>query len=103
MYIATNEDTCKKIEEVLQAQADKPQNIRIFIAGMACHGPSFGLGLDNATENDYTETHHGVNFILEKSVFDQVGEIKVEWVGNGYSVQPIKPMESACSSCAGCS
>lgn len=103
MYIATNQETCEKIGEVLAAQADKPQNIRIFIAGMACSGPSFGLGLDNVNEEaDHTEEIHGVNFIVEKTVYDQVGEIKVEWVGNGYAVQPLNVKPSDCGSCTSC-
>jgi len=102
MYIATDKDTCEKIKEVLAAQADKPQNIRVFIAGMACSGPSFGLGLDNSGEEDLVENIDGINFVLEKSVFDEVGEIKVEWVGNGYSVQPVTVQPSACGSCSSC-
>jgi Fe-S cluster assembly iron-binding protein IscA len=102
MYIATNQETCDKIGEVLASQADKPQNIRIFIAGMGCSGPSFGLGLDNINEDDLTEVINGVNFVLEKSVYDTVGEIKVEWVGNGYSVQPVVVAPSACGSCTSC-
>ncbi|MDN5352608.1 MAG: iron-sulfur cluster insertion protein [Clostridiales bacterium] len=102
MYIATNQETCEKIGEVLAAQADKPQNIRIFIAGMGCSGPSFGLGLDDANEQDLVETVNGVNFVLEKSVYDTVGEIKIEWVGNGYSVQPVNPQPSSCGSCSSC-
>lgn len=102
MYIATNKETCEKIKEVLAAQEDKPQNIRVFIAGMACSGPSFGLGLDNINDEDVTEVVEGINFVLEKSVFDSVGEIKVEWVGNGYSVQPVTVQPSACGSCSSC-
>ncbi len=102
MYIATNQETCEKIVGVLAAQAEKPQNIRVFIAGMGCSGPSFGLGLDNVNDNDFTEVVNGINFVVEKSVYDTVGEIKVEWVGNGYSVQPVKAQESACGSCSSC-
>ena len=102
MYIASNQETCEKIVEVLAAQADKPQNIRVFIAGMGCSGPSFGLGLDNVNDTDFTEVVNGINFVVEQSVFDTVGEIKVEWVGNGYSVQPVTVQASACGSCSSC-
>lgn len=34
MYFQTNEVTCEEVKKVLQAQPDKPQNIRVFIAGM---------------------------------------------------------------------
>ncbi|MGX8796141.1 hypothetical protein ACR6HW_08685 [Fusibacter sp. JL298sf-3] len=102
MYIVTNEETCAQIGEVLSAQADKPQNIRVFIAGNGCSGPSFGLGLDNVNEGDLQENIHGVNFVVEKAVFDAMGEIKVEWAGNGYSVQPVNVQPSACGSCTSC-
>lgn len=102
MYIVTNEITCEKMSEVLKAQSDKPQNIRVFVAGMACSGPSFGLGLDNVTEKDHTEEIHGVNFVIDKDMFESIGEIKVEWVGTGYSVQPVNAQPSACGSCSSC-
>lgn len=102
MYISTNEETCQKIGEILDEQSDKPQNIRVFIAGMACSGPNFGLGLDNQTDSDYAEELFGVNFILSKDIFESMGEIGVEWAGTGFAVKPVKPVPSACSSCSIC-
>lgn len=102
MYVLTNEETCAKIAEVLAAQADKPQNIRVFMGPGGCSGPSFGLGLDNVNDGDLQENIHGINFVIEPGVFESVGEIKVEWAGSGYAVQPVKPLASACGSCSSC-
>lgn len=102
MYVLTNEETCAKIGEVLAAQADKPQNIRVLIGSGGCSGYTFGLALDEVKEGDVQENIHGVNFIMESGVFETAGEIKVEWAGTGYSVQPVKPMASGCSSCTSC-
>lgn len=35
MYIAANKETCDQIAQILEQQPDKPQNIRVFVAGMA--------------------------------------------------------------------
>lgn len=101
MYISTNEATCEEIKKVLDAQGEKPQNIRVAIAGMSCSGPSFGLGLDDVKETDYTEEINGINFVIQKDIFDSMGEILVSYAGSGYVVRPVIQPESACGSCAG--
>lgn len=34
MYFKVNEDTCNRIQQVMAKQQDKPQNLRVYIAGM---------------------------------------------------------------------
>jgi len=34
MMFKVDNDTCDKIKEVLEKQQDKPQNIRVYMAGM---------------------------------------------------------------------
>lgn len=34
MYFDVNKETCDKIRDVLNSQSEKPQNIRVYIAGM---------------------------------------------------------------------
>jgi len=81
-----DDETCAKIKEVLNKQQDKPQNIRVYMAGMGWGGPNFGLGLDQLGENDLEEVINGINFIMEKDLFDAVGKVEVTWNGYGYSV-----------------
>ncbi len=39
---------------------------------------------------------------MDKDLFEQVGEMKVEFLGNGYYVAPVSQGESAdCNSCGG--
>lgn len=101
MYVKTDTSTCKEINNVFEAQPDKPRNVRIYIAGSGCSGPSFGLGLDDFSENDFQEISKGVNFLVDKKLYEEYGEMLVEWVGNGYSVKPVTPIESGCGSCSG--
>ncbi len=34
MIFKVNQDTCERIQEVLKKQSDKPQEVRVYIAGM---------------------------------------------------------------------
>lgn len=102
MYIQTNKETCDEISKILLEQEDGDKCVRVFLAGMACSGPHFGLGLDDAGENDYSEEIEGVRFVIDKTTFDSMGEIKVEWMGNGYAVRPVNFNPPTCGSCSGC-
>jgi len=86
MYFKCDSDTCDKIKDVLEKQKDKPQNVRVYIAGMGWGGPNFGLGLDQLGNEDIQENVNGVNFIMEKYLFDSVGQVEVRWNGYGYSI-----------------
>lgn len=101
MKIQTNEETIKAIQGIMSAQEEKQEAVRIYVAGMGCSGPSFGLTLDAINDTDVTYTENDLTFAVEKNVFDQVGDIIVELVDGGYSVKPVVQAESACGSCAG--
>jgi hypothetical protein len=34
MYFKVDDETCSRIQGVMAQQADKPQNLRVYIAGM---------------------------------------------------------------------
>lgn len=40
--------------------------------------------------------------MMEKDVFDNYGEIKINFQNGGYLVAPVDQEESACGSCSGC-
>lgn len=41
-------------------------------------------------------------FVMEKDLHDNMGDIKVDFVGNGYYVAPANQAQSDCSSCSSC-
>ena len=45
------------LREILEEQADKPTSIRMYFAGAACSGPSFGLALDDKKPSDVAWRH----------------------------------------------
>lgn len=102
MRIEINEQSIKAITEIANQHDDKPNNIRIYVAGMGCSGPSFGLALDEAKEEDLTYEAGGVKFIMEKDLVENFGDIKVEQTPRGFVVEPVNKPESACGSCSSC-
>ena len=66
MYFVVDQETLERIRGVLEKQVDKPQNLRVYIAGMGWGGPSFGLGLDQIKEDDIVEEVGGIKFIMEE-------------------------------------
>ncbi len=38
---------------------------------------------------------------MDKDLYEQVGDMKVEYLGNGYYVAPVEQSPSDCSSCGG--
>ncbi len=102
MKIQTNQETLVAIRKIIEAQADHPDNIRIYVAGMGCNGPSFGLSLDEInSEEDMTYSEGNVNFVMTKEIFEQVGDMLIESAEGGYLVRPVKTPETACGSCGG--
>jgi hypothetical protein len=68
---------------------------------MGWSGPSFGLTLDELSENDLKDETNDVTFIMAKDIYEQVGDIQVELSGGGYMVRPVEQSASDCGSCAG--
>jgi Fe-S cluster assembly iron-binding protein IscA len=100
MNITTNSETVLEIKKIMEGNADQPSNVRIYIAGSSCSGPSFGLSLDVKNEDDNEFVFEGLNFVMENSVFEQYGDFIVEFIGGGYKVMPVNAPETCCSSCS---
>lgn len=96
MYFVVDNDTLERIRGVIEKQADKPSNIRVYIAGMGWGGPSFGLGLDQVKDDDVVEEVDGIKFVMEKYIEETFGQIEVRWNGYSYAVGPSRGGASRC-------
>ncbi|MGB5686779.1 MAG: IscA/HesB family protein [Candidatus Electrothrix sp.] len=87
--------------------------IRIAMMSGGCSGPSLGLGLDEAKEDDLTFEQDGVNFLVEKSLVETCGTITVDFIedstsgcgcsGGGFSIKSEKSLSGDEKSGCGCS
>lgn len=96
MYFVIDPETLDRVRAVVAKQPDKPQNLRVFIAGMGWGGPSFGLGLDHKKEDDLVEEIGGITFLMEKYIEASFGQVEIKWNGYSYVVGPLKHKPSNC-------
>lgn len=91
----------EEVKAIIKDHKEAPDNVRIYLAGMGCSGPSFGLALDDVKEGDMKDDSSGVNFIVEKALIEKFQGFTIEKAGEGFRVIPEAGVESACGSCGG--
>ena len=98
-----------ELKKLLEEQNIETGTLRIYLAGMSCHGPSFNISVDEANENDLTQKVQDTIFIVDKTLFMQYsGFILLCGAENGLggiTLEPVHIPESAgcgdgCSSCS---
>lgn len=102
MKIETNVETIDAIKDILEGQEDQPEFVRLYVAGFGWSGPSFGLALDELRDTDEIDDSNEIHFIMDKDLYTQYGDIKVEAMGGGFMVAPASAPEMDCGSCSGC-
>lgn len=102
--IKTNQETVGEIKKIIDANLEQGTSVRIYLAGMGCSGPSFGLALDDKKDEDESWIVEGQEFVMQKEFFEQFGSFHVEYQDGGYIVEPDQLPEGmgGCASCAGC-
>ncbi|WNY24412.1 Iron-sulfur cluster insertion protein ErpA [Methanimicrococcus hongohii] len=94
------------LNDVLEEQNKKDHYLRVFIAGIGCSGPSFGLALeDKVNETDKTTEVGATKVIydveLEKTVENLVIDYIDNEMGTGFVIED--PTAEPCGGgCAGC-
>ncbi|MCI5114892.1 MAG: adhesin [Candidatus Electrothrix sp. AW1] len=111
--LEVTESALTNVKEYLRQQKIESA-IRIIMMSGGCSGPSLGLALDEAKENDLTFEQDGMNFLVEKSLAATCGTIKVDYLdsssscgcsGGGFSITSEKPLtgDSGGGGCNSCS
>ena len=104
--IAITDAAVAALNDVLEEQNKKDHFLRVFIAGIGCGGPSYGLALEEAiTEADKTINVGSVKVVyngeLEKTVENLVIDFIDNELGTGFIVDD-PTMEHCGIGCAGC-
>ena len=93
------------LREIISEQGEGvPTSIRMYFAGAACSGPSFGLALDEKKPSDVSCLVEELEFVMDEQEYDQFGDMLIQDIGGRFRVIPesLKDMESGCSGCSGC-
>lgn len=102
--IKTNQETVDEIKKIIVENEQEGTSVRIYLAGMGCSGPSFGLSLDEKKEEDESWVVEGQEFVMQKDFFSEFGSFTIEYQDGGYIVEPEQLPEGmgGCASCTGC-
>ncbi|MDI9471610.1 MAG: heme biosynthesis protein HemY [Tissierellia bacterium] len=103
MLINTTKETVDEIKKVIEEYPEEGSCVRIFLAGMGCSGPAFGLALDERGEKDLYYESEGQGFVMESSFYEEYGDFNIEYADGGYIVRPVNAPAAfnGCASCAG--
>jgi iron-sulfur cluster assembly accessory protein len=102
--------TPKAAENVTSLLADKKLEghcLRVYVAGIGCSGPQYGLAFDeNPRENDTVIETDGVKMIIDANSLVYLEGATVDFVetpqGAGFKIENPNPMAtSACGTCSG--
>ncbi|PFI56565.1 adhesin [Bacillus cereus] len=65
--------------------------LRFTFEGAGCCGPSYGINLGEAQENDVTETVNGIEVAMDPKVFDIVNTLTLDYVEDaGQQVKTVR-------------
>src|SRR3712207_8873765 len=82
------------LREILEEQTDKPTSIRMYFAGAACSGPSFGLALDDKKPSDVACQVEELEFVMDAQEYEQFGDMLIQDIGGGRSEEHTSELQS---------
>src|SRR5438477_3059452 len=94
-----------KVRELLVEQGKSDHALRIFVRGMSCSGPAYGMALDNEPRDDDAITDfNGLKVVVDPLSAQYVEGAQVDWVdglmGRGFTV--VNPTYQAEKGGGGC-
>lgn len=90
--IKITELAATKVKEVLKAQNKENALLRLYLAGMGCSGPNFGMALDEAkTDEDVLVEEYGVSVVIEKKLSPYLEGAVINYIesenGGGFEIR----------------
>lgn len=100
MKIEITNEAKSEIAKVMANEKNAGKLLRIYIAGYGWGGPSFGLSLDEAKDEDIEINVDDNKFIVEDVVAENFESFTVDfsdnWLKRGFSVYPNGVAASSC-------
>lgn len=102
--VTVSDEALKFINELLETNNKKGHGVRIYLAGVGCSGPQFGMAFQDGTkEGDVEEKLPGFSFYYDEETQMALDGASIDLVetsnGSGLIIQ--NPNVSGCSACGG--
>lgn len=99
MKVETNQGTIREIQGILDEYEDVPRNVRFYKESSCCGGDKFGIVLDDVYDDDVVDAYQDLAFIMDKDLYQEFGDMIIEYIGNGFFVEPVRKRPSNCGGC----
>jgi iron-sulfur cluster assembly protein len=105
--INITESASAKVKELLEEQGKTDHALRVFVRGMSCSGPAYGMALDNEPRPDDEIAHvDGVKVVVDPQSAPYLEGAQVDYVdslmGKGFTVMNPNAAAQTSSHACGC-
>ena len=92
MKIVTTDIALKELDSIKKQKSLNSMDVRIYIQGHGWGGPSFGIALDEQTEDDYSIEVSSGKIVVENILLDRYQGFEIDyansWLTKGFVVRP---------------
>ncbi len=104
--ITITENASAKVKELLEQQGKTDHALRVFVRGMSCSGPAYGMSLDNEPSPDDNVTElGGIKIVVDPMSAQYLEGAQVDFVdsltGRGFTVTNPNVQVSSGGGCGG--
>ncbi len=79
--ISITETASEKVKELLASEGREGQSLRVFVKGMSCSGPAYGMALDDSTRpDDSIAEQFGVRIVVDSQSAPYVEGAEIDYV-----------------------
>lgn len=91
MIIEITDEAKQELDQILKP-ADAGKGLKIYVAGYAWSGPSFGMALEEPAEDDFKIEVDGYNFLIADGLEEAYDKFIVSYSNSplrkGFTIQP---------------
>jgi iron-sulfur cluster assembly protein len=89
--ISITESASEKVKELLESEERAGQALRVFVRGMGCSGPAYGMALDDSTRPDDTIAElFGIKIVVDPASAPYIEGAEIDYVdslmGKGFTI-----------------
>ena len=90
--ITITDTASSMVKDLLEQQGKQDHALRIFVRGMSCSGPAYGMALDNEPrEDDNVEEVNGLKVLVDAQSAPYLDAVEVDFVdsltGRGFTIK----------------
>ena len=102
--ISITESASEKVKELLESEERQGHALRVFVKGMSCSGPAYGMALDESTRpDDAVAELFGVKIVVDPQSAPYVEGAEIDYVdslmGKGFTIN--NPNAASGGGCGG--